>query len=139
MTSGKAILSTLPKTLPAVPLNTVGSSLQMLVTAYQDYQRIAEEQKTKRAAVAAWERVRTEELRQQRTLLETYFTGVFEERRHVIEGFFATLDRAIDSGNDALLTQSISGILAVARQSPLAEAAQLLEAMRNPNVNVIDV
>lgn len=139
MTSGKAILSTLPKTLPAVPLNTVGSSLQMLVTAYQDYQRIAEEQKTKRAAIAAWERVRTEELRQQRTLLETYFTGVFEERRHVIEGFFATLDRAIDSGNDALLTQSISGILAVARQSPLAEAAQLLEAMRNPNVNVIDV
>jgi hypothetical protein len=139
MTSGKAILSTLPKTLPAVPLNTVGSSLHLLVTAYQDYQRIAEEQKTKRAAIAAWERVRTEELRQQRTLLETYFTGVFEERRHVIEGFFATLDRAIDSGNDALLTQSISGILAVARQSPLAEAAQLLEAMRNPNVNVIDV
>lgn len=63
----------------------------------------------------------------------------FKERAIVIEGFFDKLDKAIETGNDDLLEKSIDGILSIARQSPLLEAKAIMDAMRNPDVKIIDI
>ena len=63
----------------------------------------------------------------------------FKERATVIEGFFEKLDEAIESGNDNLLEKSIMGILTIAKHSPLLQAKDLMDAMRNPDVKVIDL
>lgn len=127
------------KSLPLSPVNAAGDSFKMLVDAYSSYKNTVQIEKTKRVAIEAWRETKVHELNNQREILELYLKETFKERAKNIEGFFATLDKGIESGNDNLIEQSIGAILSIAKQSPLAEARELMIAMRDPNVRSIEI
>ena len=130
---------TLLKKLPAGGLNAAQQSMETLYSAYFNYNWAAQVEGTKREAIAAWRDVKLGELTNQRELLEQFMKETFRERATVIEGFFEKLDQAIESGNDNLLEKSIMGILTIAKHSPLLQAKDLMDAMRNPDVKIIDL
>jgi hypothetical protein len=139
MTTSVAKVGTLLKKLPAGGLNAAQQSMETLYSAYFNYKNVALVEGTKREAIAAWRDVKLSELTNQRELLEQFMKETFKERATVIEGFFEKLDEAIESGNDNLLEKSIMGILTIAKHSALLQAKDLMDAMRNPDVKVIDL
>ena len=134
-----ASLLTQVKALPLPQVNAANDSFKMLVDAYSNYKHTVQVEKTKRTAIEAWRETKVHELNNQREILEIYLKETFKERAKNIEGFFATLDKGIESGNDNLIEQSIGAILSIAKQSPLAEAKELMVAMRDPNVRTIEI
>ena len=132
-------LITNAKSLPLSQVGAANDSFKMLVDAYSNYKTTVQVEKTKRTVIEAWRETKVLELNNQREILEIYLKETFKERAKNIEGFFATLDKGIDSGNDNLIEQSIRAILAIAKQSPLAEAKELINAMRDPNVRSIEI
>ena len=139
MTALTAKAGTLLKRLPAGGLSAAQQSMETLYSAYFNYKSVAQVESTKREAIAAWRDVKLHELTNQREVLEQFMKETFKERASVIEGFFEKLDQAIESGNDNLLEKSIMGILTIAKSSPLLQAKDLMDAMRNPDVKVIDL
>lgn len=139
MTALAAKAGTLLKKLPAGGLNAAQQSMETLYNAYFNYKSVAQVEGTKREAIAAWRDVKLSELSNQREILEHFMKETFKERATVIEGFFEKMDQAIESGNDNLLEKSIMGILTIAKHSPLLQAKDLMEAMRSPDVKVIDL
>lgn len=127
------------KSLPIGHLNSANNSLSMLVDAYSNYKNTAQIEKTKRTAITAWRDTKTTELNNQRKVLEEYLKLTFKERSTNIEKFFDVLDKGIESGNDNLIEKSIEGILAIAKDSPLTGAQELMNAMRDPNVRSIEI
>lgn len=127
------------KRAPSVSLSAAQESVQMLYGAYLDYKKIVVAEETKREAIKSWRDTKLTELTNQREILELFLKETFKEREILIEGFFDTLDKAIETGNDSLLEKSIDGILSIAKQSPLLEAKALMDAMKNPDVKVIDI
>ena len=125
--------------LPIDHINAAGDSLKMLVDAWSNYQTVAQVEKTRRAGISAWRETKVLELSNQKEVLELYLKESFKERAKNIEGFFATLDKGIESGDDKLIEQSIGAILEVSKQSPLANAKEVLIAMRNPDVKAIEI
>ena len=115
------------------------TSVKMLAKAYLDYKQIVQEQETKRADIAAWRQVQLARIEKDRHILELYLTQTFKERATNIEGFFQRLDVAIEQGNDQLIAHTIGAILSIARESPLAQARELIEAMGSDDVKVIDI
>lgn len=114
-------------------------AFQSLYNAYFSYKGTTQVETTKREAIAAWRDVKLNELNSQRELLEQFMKETFKERAVIIDGFFERLDEAIESGNDSLLEKSILGIISVAKHSPLMQAQELVEAMRSPDVKIIDI
>ena len=139
MTALAAKAGTLLKKLPAGGLNAAQKSIETLYSAYFNYKNVAQVEGTKRQAIATWRDANLTELTNQRELLEQFMKEIFKERATVIEGFFEKLDQALESGNDNLLEKSIIGILTIAKHSPLLQAKNLMDAMRNPDVKVIDL
>lgn len=125
--------------LPSGHLNAAATSFQMLVEAHYQYKTTVQVEKTKRAAISAWRDTKVLELNNQKEILELYLKELFKERAKNIEGFFDALDKGIATGNDHLIDQSLGAILAIAKQSPLAEAETLMMAMRDPNVKSIEL
>lgn len=124
---------------PITPINAAGDSLKTLVDAWSNYQNTAQIEKTRRAGITAWRDTKVLELNNQKEILELYLKETFKERAKNIEGFFAALDKGIESGNDELIEKSIGAILEVSKQSPLAQAKELLVAMRDPDVKSIEI
>lgn len=114
-------------------------ALQSLYNSYFAYKETTQVETTKREAIAAWRDVKINEISSQRELLEQFMKETFKERALIIDGFFEKLDEAIESGNESLLEKSILGIISVAKHSPLMQAKELIEAMRSPDVRVIDI
>ena len=139
MTTSVVKAGVLLKKLPVGGLNAAQQSMETLYSAYFNYKNAALVEGTKREAIAAWRDVKLSELTNQRELLEQFMKEIFKERAIVIEGFFDKLDEAIESGNDNLLEKSIMGILTIAKHSPLLQAKDLMDAMRNPDVKIIDL
>jgi hypothetical protein len=127
------------KRAPSISLSAAQESVQKLYGAYLDYKNVVAAEETKREAIKSWRDTELTELKNHREILELFLKESFKERGMVIEGFFDTLDKAIETGNDSLLEKSIDGILSIARQSPLLEAKALMDAMKNPDVKVIDI
>lgn len=132
-----------PRPQPGLPMPsspaTAKAGLEMVVRAFADYKKVVEVERTRRDLIAARREVELERIRSQRHLLESYLQQVFAERREIIAGLFERLDQGLDSGNDALIQQCLGGIVAVAGQSPLKDALDLMRAMDDPQVRVIDL
>jgi len=134
--------------LKKVPLGTfipkpspmaADESLKMLVGAWSNYKHTVEVETTKRSAISAWRDTRIAELDTQRDILQQYLAGMFQERSTMISGFFVALDKGIEQGNSELINQAMASIVAIAKESPLAQAKEVLLAMYDPNVKHIEI
>lgn len=104
----------------AVPSADALAALNEIVAAAREYNRIREEEQTKRAAIAAAEHVQVDRIHAAEQILRLYFERIFAERAQTTEEMFARLDQAMDSGDPQMVHAVVRGIVDLAQASPLA-------------------
>jgi len=121
------------------PVSAARESFEMLSAAYFTYKNTVQIETTRRTAILAWRDTKLAELDNQRQVLEMYLKYQFQERAHLIDEFFVRLDQGIQDNNSHLIDSAIGAILNIARESPLANAKELITAMRDPSVKSIEI
>ncbi len=110
--------------------------LQEMVSAYTDYLKIAEEEKTKRRNIEAWEKTTIAQINAQRDLLIGYLDRSFDERATNFRALFTIVDSAISFGNNEQLALTLNSITELAKSSPFKDLANLNKvraALDDPN------
>jgi hypothetical protein len=111
-------------------------SLQETVSAYTNYLKVAEEEKTKRRDIEAWEKTTISQINAQRDLLIGYLERSFDERTTNFRALFTVVDSAISSGNNEQLALTLNSITELAKSSPFKDLANLNQvrlALDDPN------
>ncbi|WP_326563866.1 hypothetical protein [Micromonospora peucetia] len=70
--------------------------------------------------------------------LRDYLDRVFVERRELHQGFFARLDKAIEDRDPETIRACVTGIVEVAKHSPLTDIVELRSVWADPNA-VIEI
>ncbi|MEV1058748.1 hypothetical protein AB0I92_15955 [Micromonospora chalcea] len=70
--------------------------------------------------------------------LRDYLDRVFAERRELHQGFFARLDKAIEDRDPETIRACVTGIVEVAKHSPLNDIVELRSVWADPNA-VIEI
>jgi ribonucleotide reductase alpha subunit len=99
--------------------------LQQMVSAYTDYLKIAEQEKTKRCEIDAWEKEAIAKINAQRDLLMAYLDRSFDERAENFRALFNVVDSAIASNNNQQLALTLNSITEIAKSSPFKDLANL--------------
>ncbi|MEG5014490.1 MULTISPECIES: hypothetical protein [unclassified Microcoleus] len=100
-------------------------ALQQLIAHYFEYKQIAEQERTKRREIKAWENESLAKIKAQRDLLMEYLDRSFDERSQNFNQLFDVVDRAIASGNNEQLGLALDSITELAKSSPFKELANL--------------
>ncbi|WP_313943123.1 MULTISPECIES: hypothetical protein [Calothrix] len=114
----------------------VVEAVQQIVSAGRDYMKCAQQEKTKRAEIDAWEKATIAKIHTQRDLLMAYLDRSFDERAENFRALFAVVDSAIASGNNEQLALTLNSITEIAKSSPfkdLANIASVRAALDDPN------
>ena len=115
-------------------LNSV-ECLQQMVSAYMEYLTIAEQERTKRRDIEAWEKENITRIKAQRDLLITYLERSFDERAENFRNLFSVVDNALILGDNEQLALALNSITEIAQSSPFKELANLNSvraALNNP-------
>jgi hypothetical protein len=117
--------------------------LQQMVSTYTDYLKVAEQEKTKRREIDAWEKETITKINAQRELLMAYLDRSFDERAENFRALFAVVDNAMPSagyayasGNNDQLALTLNSIIEIAKSSPfkdLANLASVRSALDDPD------
>ncbi len=99
--------------------------LQQIASAYIDYLKIAEQEKTKRREIEAWEKETIAKINAQRELVIGYLDRSFDERGKTFLALFTVVDRAMESGNNEQLAHALNSITELAKSSPFKDLANL--------------
>ena len=107
-----------------------------VVTACTDYLKIAEEERTKRQEIKAWEKATITDINARRDFLIKYLELSFDERAKNFRQLFNVVDKAIDNGDNQQLEKALNSITELAKSSPFKDLANLTsvkEALNDPN------
>ncbi len=111
-------------------------SLEQMVSAYTEYLTIAEQEKTKRRDIEAWEKESITRINAQRDVLMTYLERSFDERADNFRALFGVVDNALVSGDNQQLALALNSITEIAKSSPfkdLADLSNVRAALNNPD------
>ena len=114
---------------PAQCLNDVVQSLT-------EYLKIAEEEKTKRREIEAWEEMALAEIKAKRDFLIGYLDRSFDERATNFQLLFQTVDQAMSSGDNQQLELALNTIVELAQSNPfkyLADLSSVKAALDDPD------
>lgn len=134
----------LPTFLPKTAVPTVSNALdaksafQGLMDSYSDYQKTKQRELTNREAIRADRDITLARIKSQKEVLELYLKETFKERRDMLNQMFKALDKGLETGDIDVINSSLGGIIAVAKESPLAQARQMLVDVKDPNVKSLD-
>jgi ribonucleotide reductase alpha subunit len=110
--------------------------LNDLVEAWTQYRQVAEEEKTKRCEIEAWEKTTLAEIKAKRDLLVGYLDRSFDERAENFRSLFEAVDRAMLSDDDRQLGLALQAIVELAKSNPfkdLADLSTLKAALDDPD------
>jgi hypothetical protein len=99
--------------------------LNEIISAYVEYQKVTQEERTKRRDIEGWEKATIARIQAQRDLLLMYLDRSFDERANNFSALFRVVDQAIDIGDNELLTVTLNTITEIAKSSPLQELTNL--------------
>lgn len=119
-----------------VPPMSPAVCFKQLVDAYSEYQRVVQEERTKRREIAAYEKTVLAEIEQQRDIMMQFLDRSFNERAENFRDFFALADQAISMGNSDQLASVLISIVDLAKVSPfkdLADLAKVEAALDDPD------
>ncbi|MGI5458573.1 hypothetical protein ACQEWB_36480 [Streptomyces sp. CA-249302] len=91
---------------------------------------------TERARIAADRDREVARVHAASTGLRDYLDRVFEERRELHRGFFARLDKAIGDRDPVTIQACVTGIVEVAKNSPLSDIMELRSVWADPNAAI---
>lgn len=110
--------------------------LQQIVSAYTDYLKVAEQERTKRQEIEVWEKTTIARIHSQRDLLMTYLERSFDERAENFRTLFGIVEQSLAAGNNEQLALVLHSITELAKLSPFTELASLASvqaALDNPD------
>ena len=135
----KNTLATVSKKLPiAAPVDAI-SGVNALVTAWKDYKITHEVETTRRTQIAADRDVRLAAIQEQSAVIRSMIENTFRERARNFDQFFTLLDDGFTSGNEQKINAALTLIVEQTKASPMAQAAQLMKNINDPNIDVIDI
>jgi glycerol dehydrogenase-like iron-containing ADH family enzyme len=137
----KANLVSLAKDIPAksVPVANVASGIGDLVAAWRDYQTTREVEKTRREQIQADRDVRIMAIHEQAEILRQTIRATFMERAGIFDKSFVLLEEGFDDDNDKKIEAALNMIAKQIEQNPMKQAIQLLNNIRDPNVDEIEI
>ncbi|WGE91861.1 hypothetical protein [Actinobacillus genomosp. 1] len=109
-----------------------------LKESYEHFKMVEQREMTTREAIWANRDVELARIKSQKEILESYLKEIFKERRDMLNNTFKTLDKGLETGNLEIINMALSSIVSIAKESPLAQARQMLADVKNPNVKSID-
>ena len=107
-----------------------------LASAYTDYLKIAEIERSQRREIEANEKVAIAKINAQRDLLMAYLDRSFDERAENFRSLFKVVDQAIANQNNEQLSAALSSIVEIAKSCPfknLADLASVRASLDDPN------
>ncbi|HWK71847.1 MAG TPA: hypothetical protein VNS29_13500 [Burkholderiaceae bacterium] len=129
---GQSTVNTIARTIidqgrpgPTGSPMTVIDSLNSLHQVYADYQKLREQERTKRAAIQAQSSVALEQIRSQRQIIERALTDTFELRKLGLQAQISAMDKALDKGDTEGLHIVLEQISTTIQSSPLKDLAQM--------------
>ena len=128
----------LAKAIP-IPKNAAFDAFNNLVDAWKDCKNTAEIEKTKRENIKSWRDTNIKAIEENAAVLKLYLERSFQERAVTIKGTFERLDQALADGNTEAVGFMMNAIVAIVKDSPLAQARQVIADMNNPNVSMIEI
>jgi hypothetical protein len=101
------------------------NTLRAIVEAYTEYKIVAEEEKTKRRGIEAWEKATIDKIQKNRDILINHLENSFDERANNFSFLFEKVDQAIEKGDNNQLTLALHSITEIAKPSPFKDFADL--------------
>lgn len=101
------------------------SAVTQIVDIAREFVAEHDEHVTKRQQLYTYEVTEVARIKAAETTLRNYFDLVFAERRAIYQELFARMDRALEEGNNEVLHSVVTGIVDLAKNSPLAELGDL--------------
>lgn len=108
---------------------------QNLFQSYLDYKKVAEQEKTRRAAIDAARDCYVAKVEASRRIFEQYLDLSFKERRENFDRYFNELDRAMERNDIQQMSVILSGINTLVATSPLKEAQNFMAQMQSSKPN----
>lgn len=109
----------------AAAFTSPAECLREIVLAYTEYKTVAEEERTKRRGIEAWEKATIAQIEAQRNFLIDYLNRSFDERSENFAALFGIVDQAMAEGNNAQLGAALHSITKLAKSSPFKDLADL--------------
>ena len=106
---------------------------QMVAQAVLDHARIAEEEATKRAEIAAARDVAVERMDATRQVISQYLERTFDERRGNFDRLFDVLDRAQADDDLEGMQLALTGILDLVKSSPFKDISSFKKSFHDPD------
>jgi hypothetical protein len=99
--------------------------LNEVVQAWTEYLKVAEQEKTKRRDIEAWEKVTLAEIKAKSDFLVGYLERSFDERAKNFQSLFQIVDQAMLSSDNQQLGLALHAIVELAKSSPFKDLADL--------------
>lgn len=100
--------------------------LHSIIQAYTDYKIVAEEERTKRRGIEAWETTTIAQIQADRDVLIRYLESSFDERANNFRFLFEKVDQAIAQDDNHQLTLFLHSIIELAKSSPFKDFADII-------------
>lgn len=139
------MIKTLSKKIPVIarkipiPTTAAADAFDNLINAYKECKTITETEKTKRENIKSWRDTNIKSIEEHSAILKIYLEHSFQERSVTIKSTFDRLDQALSDGNTEAVGQMMNAIVAIVKESPLAQARQVIADMNNPKVDTIEI
>lgn len=106
------------------------SAISMMGTEIAKAVQVCQIEETKRTEIKARMEVEVTRINAISNLLSEYLNKTFDERADLFNNYFSVLDKAIESGDTALMSATLSSINSLAAQSPFKNLADITAVQR---------
>lgn len=106
------------------------SAISMMGTEIAKAVQVCQIEETKRTEIKARMEVEVTKINAISNLLSEYLNKTFDERADLFNNYFSVLDKAIESGDTALMSATLSSINSLAAQSPFKNLADITAVQR---------
>lgn len=114
------------KGLPGISLI---EAFERVHSAHSDYQKLKQEEKTKRLAILADRDATIEQIRAQRDVIKQALTEAFELRKTGLQAQINAMDKAIDQNNAQALQIVMDSMVKTIQSSPFKDIAEMKEKL----------
>ncbi|MGO4659886.1 hypothetical protein AB4Z34_34695 [Ensifer sp. 2YAB10] len=121
----RAIKSKGAKGVGKVPAQTLLDGFSRMHDAYADYQKVREQEKTKRSEILADRDAAIKRICAQRDIVKQALAETFELRKSGLQAQVRAMDKAIDSGNIEALHVIMASMVRTIESSPFKDLADL--------------
>lgn len=120
----------------AAAVGNVLQSANVIVAELTNMVSMIQQETTKREAIRANRDVIIEKTRAFREVMLQVMDKTFDERRHLFDGYFARLDKAMDKNDTQMVAGILSNMVDLAKNGPLknlVDVAATQKALKDPN------